>query len=407
VLARVRWLAVTTGLDVREPAGEDELRGAWRLLARSFNWPMGDDDKFLATVGPNERMRVAMVDGEVAGFSRVRPFGQFFGGRSVPMAGYSPVGVAPEFRGRGLGSTVTAAHFPVLRERGEVLAGLMPATTRLYRGVGFELGAVWAIRGLPIRSLQMLPPKPGVSVRRATLDDAPAIEACYARHARSQPGWLDRPEVWWKRILVDAWDERHVYVVDGTGGELAGYVAFRQEPDKNARWGFIVAVSELIADEVDVAVALWRMLGTSSSVSERVTTIGPPEHPLLLLLPEQDLKAEVELRYMLRLVDAPGAVAARGFPPVSVTVDLEVTDRQCDWNSGSWRLVVEDGVGRLERGGRGDVRLGIGAFASLYSGYSSAHVLAHAGLLTGASERDHAALHAAFAGPTPWLADFF
>src|SRR3954447_9380989 len=205
-------------MEVREPT-EDDLVSAWHMLTRSFNWPRTDEEKWISSIGPLERCRVAVTDAagdrEVAAFSRVRPFGQFFGGRSVPMAGYSPVGVAPEFRGRGLGSIVTADHFPVLRERGEVLAGLMPATTKLYRGVGFELGAVWTNRALPIRSLQMLPPQPGVVVRRATLDDVPAIEACYSRHARLQPGWLDRPDVWWKRILVDAWDERHIYVVDG------------------------------------------------------------------------------------------------------------------------------------------------------------------------------------------------
>src|SRR5437764_21723 len=114
---------------------------------------------------------------------------------SATMAGYLPVGVGPEFRGRGLASVITADHYPVLRERGEVIAGLYPATTRLYRGVGFELGAVWSDRRLPIRSLQTIASVPGVEVRRAKRDDIPAIQACYAAHAPNHPGWLDRPEV--------------------------------------------------------------------------------------------------------------------------------------------------------------------------------------------------------------------
>ena len=65
--------------------------------------------------------------------------------------------------------------------------------------------------------------------------------------------------------------------------------------------------------------------------------LGPPEHPLLFLLREQDVRPRNEIRYMLRVVDAAGAVAARGYPPLSVNVDIELTDRHCDWNTGRWR----------------------------------------------------------------------
>lgn len=402
---------MSPAMEVREPS-EDELVGAWHMLTRSFNFPRADEEKWLASIGPLERCRVAVAgsgaDREVAAFSRVRPFGQFFGGRSVTMAGYSPVGVGPEFRGRGLASVITADHYPVLRERGEVIAGLYPATTRLYRGVGFELAAVWSDRRFPIRSLQTLAPAAGVDTRRAKRDDIPAIQACYAAHARNHPGWLDRPDVWWNRILVEQWDERHVYVVDGGGGAgaLDGYIIYRQSADPDRTFGYQINVTEVVADEVDVALALWRLVGSSASMVDTVTVLGPPEHPLLFLLREQDIKPRAEIRYMLRVVDAPGAVAARGYPPISVTVDLELTDRYCDWNSGRWQLVINGGDGRLEKGGRGDVTMSVNAFAAVYSGYASARTLARAGMLKG-DDRHLGALDAAFSGPTPWLCDFF
>jgi predicted acetyltransferase len=111
---------------------------------------------------------------------------------------------------------------------------------------------------------------------------------------------------------------------------------------------------------------------------------------------------------MLRLVDAAQAIAARGYPPgVRATVALELADDECPANAGRFVLVVADGSGRLERGGRGDVRLGVGAFASLYSGWASAATLARTGLLAGAADADLAALDAAFAGSSPWLLDEF
>ena len=417
---------MAAGIDVREPADEDELRRAWTMLSESFNWPRADADKWLANIGPLERCRVAMTTGagdrggQVAAFSRVRPFGQFFGGRSIPMAGYSPVGVGAEFRGRGLASVITADHYPVLRERGEVLAGLYPATTRLYRSVGFELGAVWSERRFPIRSLQLIPPASGVAVRRAQREDMPAIQDCYAAHAATHPGWLERPAVWWHRILEEVWDDRYVFVIDAEGGGIAGYIVYRQSADPDRHFGYRINVVDLVADEVEVAVALWRLVGSASSLVDTVTVLGPPEHPLLFLLREQDIEPVQEIRYMLRVVDAAGAVARRGFPPISVTVGLEITDHDCDWNAGRWQLVIEEGNGRLVKsrgrsgatrsGGRGagaDVGITVNGFASLFSGYASARTLARAGLLTGAGDRELAALDAAFSGPTPWLPDFF
>src|SRR5213079_3394545 len=91
---------------------------------------------------------------------------------------------------------------------------------------------------LPIRSLQMLARPVGAVVRRATADDFPAIRECYRRVAPTMPGWLDRPDVWWQRILVERGDEVHTYVVDGEGGgggsgPVAGYIRYRQQPDPN------------------------------------------------------------------------------------------------------------------------------------------------------------------------------
>jgi predicted acetyltransferase len=150
------------------------------------------------------------------------------------------------------------------------------------------------------------------------------------------------------------------------------------------------------------------MLGTSSTQAEQIRVAGPPEHSLLLQLPDQDLTTPLEIRWMLRIVDAPAAIAGRGYSSaVRATVDLDLSDRHCDWNAGRWKLTVEDGVGRLEKGGQGDVQLSINAFSTLYSGYASPTTLRQTGLLTGGSAKDDDALTAAFAGPTPTIADFY
>jgi predicted acetyltransferase len=88
-------------------------------------------------------------------------------------------------------------------------------------------------------------------------------------------------------------------------------------------------------------------------------------------------------------------------------VDLLVHDARCSWNGGRWRLAVEGGEGRAQQGGDGDVEVGIGALSSLYAGYATSASLRAAGLLKGGSAAVDASLDAAFAGPTPWSADFY
>jgi predicted acetyltransferase len=387
---------------LRAPANDEENSRVWEMIVRSFNFPAEHVDRFLTDPDTPQGLAVFMGD-EIAAYSRIKSFAMFFGGRSVPTGGYSPVGAAPEFRGRGFASMVTAGQYPLMRERGEVLGALYPATTRLYRGVGFEVAGVWSLAKLPTRSFHALRPAGAVHIRRAGLDDLDEIKGLYRAWAVRRDGHLDRPDWWWEKAFVKEFEKLHVYLVPGEG-----YITFRHQPDKE--WGYTVQVHEVVAVDVEVATALWRMVGSSSSMSRQTIVNGPPEHPLLLLLPEQDLQHDMSLRIMLRLVDMAGAFAARGYPVgARAAVEFEVEDKHCDWNTGRWRLVVEDGEGRLEKGvGAGPVmRASVNGLASLYSGYATAWTLAECGLLSGASEADLAALTAVFAGPTPWMPDFF
>jgi predicted acetyltransferase len=398
---------------VRVPESDDEWRECIRIAARGFNGPLDDKsvDEWLPKLHRDRSLAVFVGDLAVA-WSQIRPFGQFFGGRSVPMGGFSPVVVAPEHRGHGYGSIVTAAQFPLMRERGEVISGLYPAQTQLYRGNGFEVAGTLTYQRVPTRSLQKLRPAGHVTIRRGGADDVAAIKDCYRRFAATQEGWLDRPEVWWDRIFdPEKLHEQHLYLVDGGdrdggGGGLAGFLRYTHQ--KAEPHGYTIVVHELCADDPDVAVALWRLVGSSSTQAEHAQVQGPPEQPLLLQLPDQDLKTKDEIRWMLRVVDAPAAVAARGYhPAVRATVDLDLADRQCDWNHGRWRLTVEDGEAVLERGGDGDVALTINALSCLYSGYGSPTVLRRTGLISGGSERALRDLAAVFSGPTPSIADFY
>jgi predicted acetyltransferase len=91
--------------------------------------------------------------------------------------------------------------------------------------------------------------------------------------------------------------------------------------------------------------------------------------------------------WMLRVVDLPAAVAARGWPVAAhltpLTVDLDVADEHAPWQAGRWRLVVDGGKVTCERGGTGAIRLAARALGPWFAGSADTPMLRRAGLLEG------------------------
>jgi predicted acetyltransferase len=112
---------------------------------------------------------------------------------------------------------------------------------------------------------------------------------------------------------------------------------------------------------------------------------------------------------MLRVISAPAAVAARGFPAgLRAAVPLTLADPRFPANTGTWWLTVGDSRGTLARGPEepgAALRLGPRGLAALYAGTPVA-TLRMAGLASGGDPGTDAALDAAFAG-TPYMLDHF
>jgi predicted acetyltransferase len=114
--------------------------------------------------------------------------------------------------------------------------------------------------------------------------------------------------------------------------------------------------------------------------------------------------------WMLRVVDVPAAVSARGFPPgLSASVPLEIHDKTRPANSGHWQLAVTGGKGTLipneSAPSPAPLTLGPRGLAALYAG-TPVTALRLAGLVSGGTPESDAALNAAFAA-TPYMVDDF
>ena len=388
----------------------DDLDGIWEIFRIAFGAPDRQRDEWIEHIDPARALIVDGPRGEVAAASHIRPFEQWFGGRPVPLAGYSPVAVLPEFRGAGLGKAVTAGQYADLRERGEVIAGLFPASLALYRSVGFECAGSYVQRRFPANDIGRIRASRDIDVRRGTVDDVAAVHRCHAAAAPGRDGTITRSEAWWSHRMPSDLAGTMLYVVDSptAPGELVGYAVYRHGPGRPP-YDYSVIVSEVVADDPDVVRALWRVVGSSGSQAPDIDVFGPAEDDLFLLLDHAAPDVvRSEIRWMLRLIDAPGAVAARGWPAGAAdTVHLVIVDDHAPWNNGPWILEVADGQGTLTPGGDGTVEAHIGGLSSWWSGYASATKLARTGHLATADRRALATMDQLIPAAPSVLPDFY
>ena len=383
--------------------GPGDWDDAAALGAEAFG-SFGDPSRWVASLAHSHAVG-ARDGGRLVSFARVKPYGQWFGGRTVPMGGIASVAVAASHQRRGLARATVAATLPVLREQGLVVSALFPATTPLYRSLGWEQAGDYTWLDVPGAALRSLGPVPdGLSVRPATEADVPAILAAYGALCADTTGLLAREGPFFDLRPETVLGADSVLVAVDAGGALLGWT---RADRRNAGHDVEVTAWDVVASTGDAGRALWFALGAGSSTVRRVRAKALPAD-VVPLLGEPDVTVHEHLRWMLRLVDLPAAVAARGWPrDLSARVDLDVTDELVADNAGRWTLTVEGGSGSLARGGDGTVALGVGALSALYSGYADPRTLRRSGLLDCADETALDTLAAMTAGPPPRLLDYF
>jgi predicted acetyltransferase len=348
------------------------------------------------------RVHAVYAEDRLVACAAVHEAAQWVGGARVPMAGVASVSVAPDMRGQGLARAMLRDALRAMRERGECISMLYPTTNRLYHGLGWAIAGNYRVTRFPLRLLEGLPRPATLQALRPAEYDWERFAPLAAALTRASGG-LERSEVGWRQ-QAHALRSGYTYVVE-RGGALAGYLSYVHLASRGAAYG--LDLRDLRGVDVDVVFALLNLLASHGSIADHVLTTLPVEW-LALHLPQQGFEPVQERLWMLRIVDAPAALASRGYlPGVSARVELALRDALLPENEGAWLLEVRDGKAELGRGGAGRVQLDVTALAALYTGWSSPWDLARSGQLRGARSEDLKALAAAFAGPRPQLVDYF
>jgi len=427
-----------TDVVIRAITGDDDMAAQLDLGQRAFGvYSAGQRASWSYVAGLRAGQGLflgAFAGGEPAGAAMIHDLRQWWLGRAVPVAGIASVKVAPEYRGGGIGRRLMTAVLDAVADRGYPLSALYPATMPIYRSLGWELAGGKYQATVPARSLRTLiapdsAASPGAAdageagvgdagagrgrtspaqVRRAGPDDAAEVIAVIGRAHRAA---RDAGPLTWDEGPTRQWLSRPDLYSYLAGDD--GYAAYRWDGDGHAN----LLVERVHAVTRESLRALWSVIASHSSVARTVTALTAPNDPFWWLTAERDATISKRSMWMLRVVDAPAAIAARGFPPgVCVSVPLEVHDQARPANSGRWQLTVADGKGALVSAGAAGPAAGpggvavpftIGArgLAALYGG-TPVGTLRLAGLASGGTPDDDAALDAAFAATAYMVDDF-
>jgi len=406
--------------EIREVASGDDLDALFDLSRRAFGPPPGPPEPAIQLAARRAQINAviherrifgAFQGGQLIASARYHDMRQWWHGRSMPMAGVASVMVAPEHRGQGLGRSLMTVLLDAIAGRGYPVSVLFPSTVPLYRSMGWELAGGRYRATIPARSLRdLLAPDAAVAARAGK---EPVVRRAEPAEAAEIVGIIggaheaarDCGPITWDVPLAERWLGRADMYTYRTAD---GYAAYRWDGAGDGA----LFVEHLHAASPESLRALWSVIASHSSTASTVSLCTAPNDPFWWLTRERDATIVKRSMWMLRVVDAPGAIAARGFPPaVSLSLPLVISDRTRPANSGRWQLSVSDGKGILIPNGPvvppAPEALTVGArgLSALYAG-TPVSTLRLAGLAAGGAPDADAALDAAFAA-TPFMVDEF
>jgi len=240
------------------PAREDDLERLLDLHTSAFPDPRG---RLARTrnfqknaLGAFGDLHVAADGDTVLAHAFLFPLEAWFGGVPVRVGGIATVGVAPEARGRGVGSRLVQHLHEVALVRGDALAVLYPFRQGFYARLGYATTSTYRRLRLHPASI---PWKLGLNARAAAGADRQALVACLEAAAMRRTGTLARTRRAWEARLAD--ELRTWLVVEGPGG-VEGYVVWTLE-QRAPHAETALQVRELAARTVAAERELWALVG--------------------------------------------------------------------------------------------------------------------------------------------------
>jgi predicted acetyltransferase len=395
---------------------EAEFEPALRSLEASFSGSITEEDVARERpIAELDRWHAAFDEDRIVGGAAAVTYRMTVpGGAQVPTAGVTAVGVLPTHRRRGVSTALMRAQLDDIHERGEPLAALYASEGGIYGRFGYGTAVFMGEINLEVaRSAFVRGFQPSGKVRLLPRDEAlPAMRAVYDAEQSGRPGMIGMDERWWQWLFAVSKKEEDepvayaVHEADGVADAYAVYSVKHEWPDWTPRNE--LTVRQLVGSPQGLA-DMWRFVFDIDLVHTVKSWNRPMDEPLLLLLREpRRLRFTVKDGLYIRVVDAPTALAARGYGSAGSLV-IELDDPFCAWNVGRWAVESADGRSSCERTSADpDIACSATDLGAAYLGGVGFRALHRAGRV---AERRPGALGRADAlfgaDPAPWASFMF
>jgi predicted acetyltransferase len=402
--------------EIREVRAE-ETAAYFNMSGQAFQVPVGDLERWRQNT-PLSEIRGLFVDGEMRAGLVLIPMQMWFGAGTVRAGGISGVATPPEYRRQGYIGRLLDVVAAEMRGDGYPLSILYPFYFPFYKRYGWAHVSDNLQYTIPIERLPVVKqtgswhsvavttdlPKPGEGPVVSDADLA-ILMGIYDAWAPGRNGPLVRAAAHWRRRKLSR--PANIYYWRDPSGEPRAYVVYTFK--ETAPWTRQVQIREMIALDGAALRAVFGFLRNHDSQAQEVVADQPEAGRLLALLDDPRIKVEVDPGFMLRILDVPAALEARRYPAgVSGNLALQVTPVHGSTTPVSGQLAVNDGAGswaptRVAPALSLDERV----LGQLYTGYLTPTQAADLGLLTVHDPAGLAQAEAVFAGPRPYLPDFF
>ena len=360
----------------------------------------------------------AFVDGSLCGTS-----GSFAteltvpGFNTIPLAAVTQVTVLPTHRRRGLLREMMEYQLRDAQARGELAAMLIAAEWPIYGRFGYGMAIEAAMTVVDADAAVFRDPQ-----IRGSLEvvDLPTLRTLapepFDRHRLMTPGAIGREPIAWDILTGvaprpgDDPPKNRVRVLHrDPAGALDGYVVYETSGDwVHNRPKLKVDVLEMIANNDDAAVDLWRFLCAIDWVSEIQAHARAVDEDVRQLFVDGRVahQAHRNDRMWVRLLDVPAALAARRYE-VPVSIVLDVNDPL--FGGGRFRLEGDpDEATCVATDEAADVALNVDVLGAAYLGGSPLHPYVIAGSIKERTDRAVARLDQAMrTARAPWATTGF
>jgi predicted acetyltransferase len=327
-------------------------------------------------------------------------------GGTAPTAGVTFIGVLPTHRRRGVMSAMLNKLHDDGLSRGEPIAALWAAETPIYPRFGYGVASKRLGLSIPrsFGTISEAPSDTSLALRMVDpVDDFEQTNAIY-NAVRSRRGGMPALDArWHARHVWDPASKRegsgrlHTVLVGDEAG-VRGFLRYSFKPVwTSALSDGTLNIQRMMATDAAAYAELWRFAINFDLSTTVAWWNAPSDDPIQVWLDQpRHATRQIEDQMYVRILDLPGAVAARTYSS-DVDVVVEVSDRHIAANAGRWRLTAgPHGASAVRSTASADLSLDIRTLGAAYLGGPAIEEHAAADWVTENTPGSVAALGSAF-----------